>query len=86
MELPFVSDNEVVKKPKNSGMFLMVSYMLQKGIRKRVLFSAPLSFSPFGLFFFVGNAYSPFWNFLHVFLEYFTFCHSEKKLSFYAVN
>ena len=31
MELPFVGGNGVVKKPKNPGMFLMVSYMLQKG-------------------------------------------------------
>ena len=38
------------------------------------------------LFFFVGNAYSPFRNLLHVLLIYFTFCHSEKKLSFYTVN
>lgn len=30
MELPFVGGNGVVKKPKNPGMFLMVSYMFQK--------------------------------------------------------
>ncbi len=35
----------------------------------------------FRLFFFVGNAYSPFWNFLHVFLVYFTSCHSEKQFT-----
>lgn len=67
--------------------YKLMPYLTMNSTVRLVLFSAPLSrFLLSSLFFFVGNAYSPFRNLLHVFLEYFTFCHSEKKLSFYTVN
>ena len=86
MELPFVGGNRVVKMSKIRVRFLWYHICFKREYGRGCCFRHLFRFLLFSLFFFVGNAYSPFWNFLHVFLEYFTFCHSEKKLGFYTVN
>lgn len=86
MELPFVGGNGVVKMSKIRVRFLWYHICFKREYGRGCCFRHLFRFLLFSLFFFVGNAYSPFWNFLHVFLEYFTFCHSEKKLGFYTVD